>query len=61
MPLGAVLSCCLNEFPTGIIIIAVNSPDNKPNKNIHQIIYSNNFAKRVFRIKQNLKESEMIS
>ena len=61
MPLGAVLSCCLNEFPTGIIIIAVNSPDNKPNKNIHQIIYSNNFAKRLFHINPNQKETEMIS
>ena len=61
MPLGAVLSCCLNEFPTGIIIIAVNAPDNKPNKNIHQIIYSNNFAKRLFHINPNQKGNEMIS
>jgi CheY-like chemotaxis protein len=62
MPLSGILSCCLNEFPTGIIIISSTSQDNnKSGRNMHQLIYSNNFAKRVFRIKQNLKESEMIS
>ena len=46
----------------GIIIISSTTQDNnKSGRCMHQLIYSNNFAKRVFRIKQNLKESEMIS
>ena len=61
MPLSGVLSCCFNEFPTGMIIISSNSQDNKSGRYMHQLIYSNNFAKRVFGIKANSKESEVIS
>ena len=56
-----VLTCCLHEFPTGIIIISNLPSESKPGLYINQISFINNYARKIFNISQTEKESDIIS
>ena len=56
-----ILSCCLHEFPTGVIIISNLPSETKPGICINQVTFINNYARKIFHISQTEKESEIIS
>ena len=56
-----ILTCCLHEFPTGVIIISNLPSETKPGICINQVTFINNYARKIFHISQTEKESEIIS